>query len=807
MRRWLLLGLSVLLLCAAAATGTIFWLGKRAEPQYDGTLALAGLGAPVTLTFGPHAVPTIAADSVADALFAQGYMVAAERMWQMDLLRRLAGGRLAEVFGAGALPADRFYRTMGLPLAAREGYAALEPAYQRLLLRYADGVNAYIDQAAGRLPLEYLVAGFAPARWRPEDSLVIGEYMAWINSVNLREELSFLKLAARLGNARALELFPVDVGVAAPRTAHELPDYRALARTAPDAPAIAQRLPIAPMLRGGASNIWAINGGRTGDGTALLANDPHLEPSMPAIWYELELIAPGLHVAGLALPGVPLVLLGHNDDLAWGMTTVTADTQDLFVEQLDASGQAVRRADGWERLRVRTEHIPVKDRAAPEPLHIRSSSHGVLIDAVIGPDNPLGLPTVHVGDALALRRNLELPERALAGLWRLNTATTIAEARAAGADLRHVSQNLVIAHRNGDIGWQVTGTLPQRGRGSGMLPMPGWEPGYGWQGWQPFAANPGATNPTDGRLVNANNRSVPLLTAGAVGHSWLPPYRAARIHALLDAADAPDAPALARMQADRESLRAQVFMDALRRTLPALRALDPEAARIAEEDLLHWRGDFSPDSRAGALFGLLLPALYQALYGDELGDDLRMLMQLDASTYGPLDEALRSASSSFWDDTQTPQLQEGPAHVWREALLAARARLDALLPAGSQRLDRLRGVTFRHAFAARPWLGRLFSVGPIGIGGDNATVNVANASVLAPQRIGYIPSVRVVYTPTDWSATRGSLPLGQSGHRFSRYRTDQLDDWLGVDGHVWPWHGPAPGTAQRTLQLLPAAAD
>jgi acyl-homoserine lactone acylase PvdQ len=457
-------------------------------------------------------------------------------------------------------------------------------------------------------------------------------------------------------------------------------------------------------------------------------------------------------------------------------------------------------------VQVRTERIPVKDQAEPVALAIRSTSHGVLIDDVIGADNPEGLPTVRIGDALALRRNLEVPERALAGLWRLNTATTVAEARAAGADLRHVSQNLVIAHRDGSIGWQVTGTLPVRGRGSGMLPVPGWKPDYGWRGWQPFAANPGATNPPDERLVNANNRSVPPPEASAVGHSWLPPYRAERITELLDGAGTLDAASVAALQADRESIRARVFMASLRQTLPELEALDPEAARIAEAELLHWRGDFPPDSRAGALFGLLLPALYGALYGDELGDDLRVLMQLDTNTYGPLDEALRSGRSSFWDDVTTPQAQEGPANVWREAVHSARARLDELLPSGPQRLDRLRGVTFTHAFAGQPWLGRLFSIGPVGLGGDNATVNVANASVLAPRQIGYIPSMRVVYTPSDWSATRGTLPLGQSGHRFSRYRNDQLDDWLAVTSHPWSWGGPATGIERETLRLLPAGA-
>ncbi|MCG6941983.1 MAG: penicillin acylase family protein [Thiohalocapsa sp.] len=811
MLRWLLIALIALALLAAAAAGGVVWLGKRAEPSYQGEIALAGLAAPVSLRFSPHAVPTIEAASLDDVLFAQGYIIAAERMWQMDMLRRLAGGRLAEVLGAGALPADRFYRTMGLPLAAREALAALEPEYRRQLERYAAGVNAYLRHAAGRLPLEYRIAGFQPAPWRPEDSLVIGEYMAWINSVNLREELTFLRLAVRFGNARALELFPVDVGVPAPAELRQLPDYRELARArapaaaAPLAASGARR--IVPVLAGGASNAWAVNGPSVAGGAAMLANDPHLSPSAPAIWYELELIAPGLHVAGLALPGVPLVLLGHNEDLAWGMTTVTADTQDIFVERLNDAGDAALRADGrWEPVSTRTEQIAVKG-AKARTLTISSTSHGVLIDGVIGPDNPEGLPTVRVGDALALRRNLDVPGRAVVALWRLDTATTIAAARAAGEDLRHVSENLLIAHRDGSIGWQVTGTLPRRGRGSGMLPAPGWEAGYGWVGWQPFANNPGVTNPPDGRLVSANNRSLPLEQADAVGHSWIAPYRAERILELLDDASALTAADLAHMQADRDSIRARVFMASLRRVLPELKVLEPAAARAAERDLLHWSGDFPPDSHAGALFGLLVPALYQALYGDELGEDLPALMMLDADTYGPMDEALRSGHSSFWDDIRTPTVQEGPAEVWRAALLAARSRLNDLMPKGPQRLDRLRAVTFRHAFAGQPWVGKWFSVGPIGIGGDTATVNVANASLLAPRRIGYIPSMRAVYTPADWSRTRGTITLGQSGHRFSRFRTDQLEDWLAADTHPWPWNGPAPGTGIGELRLLPAASD
>jgi len=791
----------------------LFWLGKRAEPVYDGEAKLAGLSAPVSVRFGPHAVPSIAADSIDDLLYAQGYVLASERLWQMDLLRRLAGGRLAEVFGEAALPADRFYRTMGLPLAAREGYAALEPRYRRMLERYAEGVNAYRRTALERPPLEYLIAGFEPAPWAPVDSLVIGEYMAWINSANLREELIFLRLAGRLGNRLALELFPVDVGIPAPAQAAELPDYRALAAAVVAEPertrGLAARLPVraAPAPGIGASNIWAVNGPRGEGGHALLANDPHLAPSTPGIWYELELEAPGYHAAGVALPGVPLVLIGHNQDLAWGMTTVTADTQDLFLERVTPDGARVLRPEGdSEAMQRRVEQIPVKGRAEPVELIIERTSHGVLIDDLVRTRgaNPEGLAGVVLRERLTLRRNLEVPERALVGLWRLGTATTVDQARAAGAELRHVSQNLVIAHRDGSIGWQVTGMLPLRGRGSGTFPVPGWEPGYGWSGYLPFASNPGVTNPPTHKLVNANNRSVPEDSPVQVGNSWLPPYRAQRIEELLDGAEALTAEQMARMQADRESVRARMFVASLRRALPAMRKNDPAAARIAERLLLPWPGDFAPDSRPAALYGLLLPALYRALYADELGDDLRLLMSIDFTSYGPLDEALRTDRSSFWDDVSTANVTEGPAETWARALRAADAELLELLPDGNeQRLDRLRTLTFPHAFDGQPLLGDLFNIGPIGMGGDSATVNVANASLLAPREIGYTPSVRVVYTPADWAGTRGTLPLGQSGHRLSRYRSDQLADWLAGDSHAWPWNGPPANDTIGELRLVP----
>jgi penicillin G amidase len=804
---------------ALAAAVWIYQGTKGAEPHYAGDLSLPGLTTLVEVRYGPHAIPSITAERVADLLFAQGYVVAAERMWQMDLMRRLAQGRLAEVFGQDALPADRLMRTIGLGAAARQTLDALEPPYRDYLDAYAAGVNAYQAQAANRLPLEYRIAGFAPEPWRAEDSLAIGEYMAWVLSYNLRGELVWLRLARRLGNARAAELFPTDEGIPAPAGAAELPPN--LAGPTPGAGIVALASALGQILdlpaRWGlpvpapASNAWALSSDFTANGQSLLANDPHLAPSIPGIWYELELNAPELHVAGVALPGVPLVLIGHNADLAWGFTTVNADTQDLFVEHPTPDGARVQRPDGASAPIVeRTQLVAVKGRPEPLPFTLRSTDHGVVLNDVLGDQTGtlLDLPALATQSPatqalLTLRWTSDLPDRAFAGIARLATATSLEEARAAGLEFTHASQNLMLAHRGGGIAWQVTGRLPVRGRGPGTYPAPGWEPGYGWTGYIPGSDNPGLTNPPGGVLITANNRTVPVNYPVNVSHSWSAPHRARRIAELLAEGPPQDAAGAARMQQDRISPQARMYLSTLRALLPRILDVDPEARRIADRFLLNWSGGFAPDSRAAALFTRLRPALYRALYGDELGDDLGPLMSLDIALYSPLDEAIRSGRSSFWDDISTPG-REGEAEVWGQALRAAWSDLQALAPeSDGHRLDRVRHLTFPHAFAKVPILGPLFSVGPVPMAGDGSTINVAKADPGRPEEVLFAPSCRAVFTPGDWAGSRLTLPLGQSGHRFSPYRSDQLADWLAGGNHPMPWGGPARGAEIGVLTLRP----
>jgi acyl-homoserine lactone acylase PvdQ len=812
--------LALLLTAALAAALYGLWLSKAAEPVYTGEVGLPGLLATVRVDFGPHAVPTIRAESTRDLAFAQGYVVASERMWQMDLMRRLAGGRLAEVFGADALEVDRLFRTVGLGSSARRAFADLDAAERDILRAYAHGVNAYQAGASGRPPIEYRIAGFAPEPWMPEDSLAIGAYMAWTQSFNLREELTFLRVAARVGKERARELFPVDQGVAAPPISPELPesaltDASALTgalMTLVQAPA-GLGLPVS----GGASNAWSVTGQRSADGGALLANDPHLVASVPSIWYELELIGPDLHVAGLALPGVPLVLIGHNADLGWGFTSAIADNQDLFLERLvpareaGSHAEAVERPDGVaEPIETRTQRIQVRG-AEPVELRVRRTSQGVILNDILAQEAlgrvedgaPGAIPRVDSPYLLALRQVDDLPDRGFSAFLGLNRARTLDEARAHMDGFRQVAQNLMLVHRDGGIAWHLVGLLPLRGKGSGAFPAPGWVAGYGWQGYVPQSQNPGRIDPAGAALITANNRTIPPDYPVAVSNSWMSPYRAERIAELLAEAPPLTPAAMAQMQSDRFSIQARLVQDALRGMASNLRTADPAAWAIAEELLLPWDGVMDGSSRAAALFALLEPALYRALYGDELGEDLEVLMGLAIVAYNPIQETIRSGRSSFWDDLGTPEV-EGPAVIWGRAIRAAERSLAERLPQREdQRLERLVDLTFPHAFSRIPLLGRLFEVGPLGVGGGADTIDVTKASAVAPETALFVPSARLVLAASDWAESRGTLPLGQSGHRLSPYRTDQLEDWLAGGTHPWPWNGPPAGASIGRLTLTP----
>jgi len=443
------------------------WLYLRSSlPQTDGTIVAAGLTAPVSITRDAHGIPTIVAKTDTDAAFALGYVHAQDRLFQMDLMRRYGAGRLAEWFGAAALPADRFTRTLGLYRAAAAQYAHLSPTVRGVLDAYAAGVNAWIKTRPGALPPEYAVLRVGVEPWKPADTLVWGKIMDLELTANFRGELLRARLLQYLTSAELAVLYP-PYPADAPVTGKQA----ALDRTLLDRLAAALPPGSAEPMR--ASNNWAVAGARTVSGKPLLANDTHLGLNSPGVWYLARIEVGGSVLAGVTAPGTPFIVVGHNRRIAWGFTTTASDVEDLFVEQTDPKDPTHYLAPGGTLPFVtRSEIIRVRD-AASETLTVRATRHGPVIsdlaDWNAGDGKVLALETTWLTD----------DDRTPDALWQLSHAGSWSEFRAALRDFVAPQQNIVYADVGGHIAFIAPGEVPIRAKGDGWLPAPGATGAYG----------------------------------------------------------------------------------------------------------------------------------------------------------------------------------------------------------------------------------------------------------------------------------------------------------------------------------------
>lgn len=527
--------------------GTGFYLYLRsALPQTDGRIVLAGPKAEIRIERDADGVPRIVAQDDEDLAFGLGFVHAQERLFQMELQRRYGAGRLAEIFGPQAVATDRQIRVLGLYRAAQAEIPFLSTEMVQALDAYAAGVNAFLSSRRGALPLEFLLLRFAPEPWQPADSLVWGKLMAIQLGGNYRGELLRARMARAIPAADLAFLFP-EYPKDAPTTLAEMaPIYRRLA--------LDELYEAMPVMVGPhyASNNWVVDGRHSASGKPILANDPHLAFSAPGFWYLARLETPQHSITGGTAAGIPLVVIGHNERIAWGFTTTTADVEDLFVEQLDPKDSSrYLTPQGSMPFQSRHETIAVRG-AAPVELTIRETRHGpVLSDAL-----PPGV--AEPGFVLALAATFTIADdRSAEAVWEINRATDWPRFIAA---LRHFVgpvQNIVYADVDGTIGFVAPGLVPIRRNGQGWLPVPGWTGSYDWTGFIPFDALPHAVNPASGHFVSANNKIVPDHYPYFLSRDWDLPNRAERIEALLAATPLQTAASSAAMQADTLSLMAQ----------------------------------------------------------------------------------------------------------------------------------------------------------------------------------------------------------------------------------------------------------
>ncbi len=578
-----------------------FWL-RTSLPQIDGEIRVAGLGAPVEIIRDRNAIPHIRARSETDAYLALGFVHAQDRLFQMEFMRRVGAGRVSEIVGARTLGLDRLMRTLGIYRLAEASLKHLSPPVRAALEAYASGVNAYLETRTGAPPPEFAVLAFRPEPWRPVDSIVWSRLMAMRLSGNWRTEALRAALAGRLDAGRIAELGPSDDARAPPTLAQSglAGRFAALLEGWPEM--------LSPIT---ASNSWGVSGARSVTGKPILANDTHLGFRAPNLFYLARVEAPGLAVTGATVPGVPFTILGHNGRIAWGLTTTESDTQDLFVERLDAADpERYETPDGMRRFERRDETIVVRgeDDVA---IVVRRSRHGPIVSDVYPSIAGITEPGHVIALAAAALRD---DDRTVEAVYHLNRARDWPGFRKALGDFHSPQQNITYADVDGNLGFIAPARVPIRKRGNGAAPVPGWTGEYDWTGFIPYDDLPRSLNPPSGRIVNANNRIVTDSYPFFLGHGGTPGYRARRIHDLLDTSPRQSPATSAAMQLDKLSLMARDLAPVMTRITPS-----GERARRAVAAIKRWNGEMDRSAAEPLIFTAWLRELNRALYADELG--------------------------------------------------------------------------------------------------------------------------------------------------------------------------------------------
>lgn len=603
----------VLWVCLPIAIG--IWLGyvhlRQSLPQ-SGTHHVAhGLAGDVQISRDAHGVPYVRATTDMDAYFAMGYLHAQDRLWQLEMARRIPQGRLAEVLGQQALQSDTWMRTLDVRGAAQRAWPALAPEAQRSLQAYADGINARLAEGA-TLPPEFLMLGITPEPWTPVDSLAWFKVFSLNQSNGMRAEADRY-LARKYLPERQWALLERTYPDDAPTTLGLHQPMQALSGLG---------LHLEQTLGHGGphvgSNSWAVSGSLTRDGAPLLANDPHMALQMPSAWYVAELSAPGFSVSGMSVVGLPVIVFGRNRHVAWGGTNMMADTQDLYVLETHPERPNAYRLDGqWLDMTVRQEEIPVRAdfpsslRAPREParVQIRSTRFGPVVSDAAGLfDQPVSLRWSGLDDG----------DTSYEGIFRLAYARNWTEFNAALSHVVTPAINVVYADDAGNIGYVAAGRIPVRGSGDGSMPAPGVDSSSGWNGYVPFSDMPRSFNPAGGIIVSANNRVAADSYPHFISRDWAPPARAERITAMIKEAlsrnGTLDVEQTRLMQADTLDREAVALRDYL------VSHVSPELAstRLMKE-LKHWDGRMGADQRSPAIFNFWLKNLRSRLLLDHLG--------------------------------------------------------------------------------------------------------------------------------------------------------------------------------------------
>ncbi len=824
-RKWvagLLLGLVVIVVAFLGLTvGGYLWL-KNNLPPYSNNVNASKLKAQVQVILDVNAIPHIFADSTEDAYFALGYAHARDRLWQMEIQRRVGQGRVAEILGAPALPVDRFMRTMGIYRAAEQSFAILSAQTQQALQIYAAGVNFYLENREEPLPLEFQLTQHTPEYWKPADSMVWLKMMAFILSGNYKNELLRSRLLEILTPQQLQDLFPPPI----PDDPITLDEYRSFSKPRAldldpkhDRVKSSERqhvsryadrdldslwpLSNSPTSQVKASNAWVISGEYTATGAPILVNDPHLLLDAPVLWYLARIVTPELSLSGATVPGLPFHLLGHNGSIAWGLTATGSDIQDLYYETLSTSApEQYLTPDGWRAFDVRIEKIEV--RFDDELLHtVRATRHGPVISDI----SESAAALAGEGRAISLGFTaLQAGDRTVEALYLLNRARNWGELLESVSLIKGPQQNLMYADVQGNIGFIAPAKIPIRSTGDGYIPASGDDGSGDWTAYIGFSALPQTLNPSKGWIVNANNAIVGASHPHFLTHEWEEPYRARRIESLIR--HRLEGETAAYTVTDAETMLMDNISLAALELLPLMTEIDgtDAMAQQALALLRAWDGAMDRERLEPLIFMTWLRNLNQALYGDELGP----LSEHFAGLHPRVVVSMLKENRAWCDDVTTKDISEGCDEVLKRSLQTALIELSAAYGADRAlwRWGDAHRAIFPHPLLSRiPLLKEIFDIS-LETDGGNYTVNrgasygglIDDESRENPFDHRHGPGFRAVYDLAELENSRFMISTGQSGNPLSVHYDNFVKRWR--DGEFISLRGDRKELAGSALGVL-----
>lgn len=748
-------------------------LSRRSLPKTQGTSTLKGLQAEVEIIRDNWGIPHIYAQNLPDMAFAQGYTHAQERFWQMELSRRAATGTLSEIFGSLALNSDIASRTFGFARLGKEDITVLPAHILALLQAYVAGVNSFLTHHKNRISVEFSLLRYQPNPWTLEDTMAFTRLMTWQLSGAWQSELIRTQFSDLLGPELAAELdiqYPPENPAILPKGSEVNLLNNPLLHGSNSNPLLKQN---------NGSNSWAISGSLTASGHPLLANDPHLHLGTPAIWYENHLHCPQMHVTGVTIPGMPLVLIGHNEHIAWGITLAYTDGEDLFIEKFSDFEQGqYHYKDAIQQAQIIEEPIKIKGSKEPHIAKVHITRHGPIVSDVVGyPQQRLALQSIALQPRLPLFR----------GWWQLNNAKNYPDFVHAMSFLEAPQLNIAYADTQGNIGYWLTGKAPIRQAGNGKLPTPGWTGEHEWASYVPFTEMPHALNPAKGYLITANNRVIPEDYPYFLGDVWMNGYRAQRLEALISRQNPIDALYCQHIQTDVYCIPGKTFANMFKELLPQVAQLPPRYWR-SWYLLADWDGFLTPHTVGGTIYELVRKFTVQIMLQDAIGHEL-----LQRYTGKGIDPILKGFSEQMGHDvTMLLRILNNPDSLWLKKYGGKAALLQKSLTMASNWLTdklgsnpekwewgKLHHMTAPHALGIKQPLDKVFNIGPIPMGGDGDTpLQAGTPENEIPNTHVVSASYRQVIDLGNLERSMAVLPTGQSGHLGSAHYKDQTQLWL-----------------------------